>query len=260
MGSRLTIVVGLLEVHVDDTTGNDLGHVIRVKLGGLLEGTASTAIDGVATVLGEEDGDGVVGEEGDDLGVAGLLKGAVTAPLVDVVAPEVDGLRALTAVEVLGHVVADGGIVVGGVANTEPAVLGRVDVGLGVTNGSLDESRGIGVALVVGDLVTGEEADGVVVLGQGVNDRGVAAVQSGAPLGVATDDGLVGRGQVGDDVDASVGEQRHAGVVVGGGVDGVGADHVGAGSSQDGDISLAEGLVGQGVDVVRARGGALGGL
>lgn len=256
----LTIVIGLLEVHVDDTASNDLGHVVRVKLGGLLESTASTAVDSVATVLSEEDRNGVVGEERDDLGVAGLLEGAVTAPLVDVVAPEVDGLGGLATVEVLGHVVADGSIVVGGVTDTQPAVEVVGDVGLGVTNGSLDEGRGVGVALVVGDLVAGEEADGVVVLGQGVDDGGVALVQGSVPLGVAADDGLVGRGQVGDDVDASVGEQRHAGVVVGGGVDGVGTDDVGAGSSQDGDISLAEGLVGERVDVVGAAGGSLGSL
>lgn len=257
-GGGLTVVVVLLEVHVDDTTSDDAGHVVRVELGGLRK-LAVLGTVAVAAVLGEEDGDGVVGEEIDDLAVSGLLEGAVAAPLIDVVAPEVNSLLLVTAVEVVGHQVTDAAIVVGGIADTHPAVGGGVDVGLHVADGGLDEGRGIGVGGVVGDLVATEEADDVLVVLHGVDHVGVALVQIEVPRGRGAVDGLRGGRQVGDDIDTGVGQQVHAGVVVGGGVEGVGTDDIGAGGLQDGNVTLAAGAVRQRVEIVDG-GVTLGGL
>lgn len=240
-----TIVVVLLEVHVDDTAREDVSHIIRVKGGGLLEDTAFSTVGDVATVLGEEDGDGVVLEEVDLVLVAGALDGVFTAPLVDVVAPEVDGLALVAAVEIVRHLGTDLSVVVGGIANTHPTVDVARDVVLGVTDSSLDVGRSVGVGGVVGNLVTGEEADDVAVLAHLVDNGGVALVESDVPPGVVAVDGGGGLGQIADDVDTGIVEELHAGAVVGSRVNGVGTDGVGASGGHDGNITLAGGLVGE---------------
>lgn len=256
---KLTIVVSLLKVHVDDTTAEDSRHLVTIESSGFLEDTVGSTAGQVAAVLGEEDGDRVVGEESGLGVIARLLHGALAAPGVDVVAPEVNGVGLVTAVEVVGHLGADIDVVVGGIADTHPAVLLGLDVGLGVTNSGLDESRGSGVVLGVGDLVTGEEADDVGVLLHLVDHGRVAGVQVGVPAGGVSVDGHGGLAQIREDVDAGSLEQGHAGRVVGRGVDGVGSDHVGAELLQQRDITLAVGLAGQRVDeggVARGAGGA----
>ena len=152
-----TVVVLLLVEHVDDTTAEDAGHLVGVQGFGVIPETALSTTNGVAAVLSEENGDGVVAEEVDLDVKAGLLEAALAAPGVDVVTPVVDGLLLGAAVEVLGHVDADIGVVVGSIADTHPAVavLHLVgDVLLRVTSGSLDERRGVRVGGIVGDLVT----------------------------------------------------------------------------------------------------------
>lgn len=242
-----TIVVFLLEVHVDDTTREDVGHRVRVKSGGLLEDTGFSTAGIVATVLGEEDGDRVVLEEVDLLLVSRSLDGVLAAPLVDVVTPVVDGLILVTAVEVVGDLGTNLGVVVGGIANTNPALDVLLDVVLGVTDSSLDVSGSIGVAGVVGDLVTGEETDDVGVLGHLIDDIGIALEEGDIPPGVVAVDGLGGLGQIADNVDAGVVEELHAGGVVGLRVDGVGTDGVGASGLHDGNITLAGLFVGEGI-------------
>ena len=256
-----TVVVGLLEVHVDNTTRPDRGHLVAVK--GLDIGELA-GCDLVAAVFGEEDGDVVVLEVlGLDV-VAGLGVGRVTAPRVDVVAPEVDGIRAVTAVEVGGHLVADLTIIVGSVTNTDGAVVLVLDVCLHVTDSSLDESAGVGVVGLVGDLVTGKEAKGVVELLHLVDDSGVASVQLVVPLRVIAYDGVIGLGQIGDNVDASVGEHGHALLVVGGGVEGVDTDGVCAELLENGNVTGATSDICERVLVVTAglvgRGAAVGGV
>lgn len=245
---KLTIVVSLLKVHVDDTTAEDSRHLVTIESSGFLEDTVGSAAGQVAAVLGEEDGDRVVGEESGLGVIARLLHGALTAPGVDVVAPEVNGVALVTAVEVVGHLGADIDVVVGGIADTHPAVLLGLDVGLGVTDSGLDKGRSRGVVLGVGHLVTGEEANDVGVLLHLVDDGRVAGVQVGVPAGGVTVDGHGGLAQIGEDVDAGGLEQRHTGRVVGRGVDGVGSDHVCAELLQQRDITLAVGLAGEGVD------------
>ena len=57
--SKLTVVVGLLEIHVHDTTGPDGSHVVTKDSTNLSE---LTGLNGVATILSEESRDGVVRE------------------------------------------------------------------------------------------------------------------------------------------------------------------------------------------------------
>ena len=243
-----TIIVLLLEVHVDDATREDIGHLVRVKSLGFLEDTALSTAGGVATVLGEEDGDGVVAEEVNLILVSGTLDGVLAAPLVDVITPVVDGLVLVTAVEVVGDLGTNLGVVVGGIANTHPALDVLLDVVLGVTDSSLDVSRSVGVGGIVGDLVTGEETDDVGVLAHLIDDIGVALEEGGIPPGVVAVDGEGGLGQIADNVDAGVVEKLHASGVILGGIDGVGTDGIGAGGLHDGNITLAGLRVGEGIE------------
>ena len=236
-GGDETVFVGFLVVHVDDTAGPDIGHLVTVQDGniGELAGT-----DFVATVLGEEGGDRVVCEFLGALLVAGCLEGGVTAPLVDVVTEEVDGVGGFVADQVVGDGFADGGIVIGGVTDGEGAtVILLLDVGLHVADGGLDVCHRVGVVDLVGDFVSGEEADDVGVLGEGIDDLGVASEEIRVPGRVVRYDGFAGRGQIGDEVDTGIGEGGHTLIVVLAGVDGVGTDNVGAQLGQVGNIALA---------------------
>lgn len=76
--------------------------------------------------------------------------------------------------------------------------------------------------------------------------------------GVAVD-GQARLAEVGDDVDASIVEKLHAGRMVRGRVNGVGADDVGAEIGQERDITLAVGLAAERVDKGRIGGRGAGG-
>lgn len=238
------VVVGFLEVHVNDTAGPDVGH------GGAVQGVnfgELAGLHGVAAVFGEEDRHRVVFEFLSARLVARGLVAGVTAPGVDVVAPEVDAFVAVLAVEVISHVDTDIRVIVGGIADTNGTVALLLDVGLHVADGRLDESAGIGVVSGVGHLVTGEEAKGVVVLGHLVDNRDVPGVQLSVPLRVAAVNGFIGLRKIGHDVDACVGQCIHTLRVILGRVDGVHTDRVGAEFLHDRNVTLAGRRVGQGV-------------
>lgn len=178
------------------------------------------------------------------------LERALTTPLVDVVTPEVNSAGlVLAAVEVVGQVVSGLGVVIGSIPDTEPAakVLG-LDVGLGVPHGGLDEGRGGGVGLVVGDLVAGEEADRVRILAEVVDDPLVPGEEVRVPARVIALNRLAGDAEVCDHVDACVGEGVHARLVVGRWVDGVDTNRVGAQLLQEWDVTRAAGRIRQRVD------------
>lgn len=124
-----------------------------------------------------------------------------------------------------------------------------LDVCLGVTNSSLDESAGVGGVLGVRDLVTGEETKSVGVVGKSIDNGNVALVQVVVPGRVVTVDGGIGGGKIRHDVDASICEHVHTGIVVLGRVDGVDTDSVGAQSLKVRNITCASRFVGQGVGV-----------
>ena len=249
----LTVFVHLLEVLVHDAAGPHGGHLVAEQRGRVVKGARRRL---VAAVLGEEDGHVVVGEL---LGAVGVARGlelvvaVVATPGVDVVAEEVDGAVGGPAVDVVAHGLADGGAVVGCVADADGPVVLLLDVRLHVAHGGFHEGDGVGGADVVGHLVAGEEAERVGVLGHQVHHGRVARVQRVVPRRVGPVDADVGRAQVGDDVDAGRLQRRHALVVVLGGVDGVHADGVGGQLRQVGDVALAGGAVGQRVDELVAR-------
>lgn len=246
-----TVIVGLLVVHVDDTTAEGASHVIRVQGGGFVKDTVGSAVV-VATILGKEYRDRVVLKEFNLLIIAGLLHRALSTPRVDVVTPEINRLFDSVAVEVVGNLSANILVIVGGVANTKPSgnLLVVLYVGLGVSNSGLDKGRGSGIVLSVGDLVSSKEADDVGVLGKLINDSRVTLKQGSVPLRSVAVDGIVGLAEIRHDVNAGILQQLHAGLVVGLGVDGVGSNDVGAELLEKRDITLANSLIGERVDVV----------
>lgn len=246
-----SVVVGLLEVHVHDTTGPDVGHVRTVDGLDLLE---RSWLHLVTSVLGEEDGDAQVLVLRGDVGVAGLLERRLTAPFVHVDTEEVCSDRRVAAGKVVGQVDTDGNVVVGGVADRNASVVHLLDVGLGVTNGGLDVGRGGGVVDLVGDLVTSKETQDVGVVGELVDDSGVSGEQVDVPLGVVSVDGLVWLRQVGNDIDAGVGQCVHTLGVVERRVQCVHSDDVGLQLLHVGDVSGAHREVAQGVHERRAAG------
>lgn len=251
-----TVVICFLEVHVHDSSTDNRSHLVTIKCLDLGE---HSWLNLVAAVLGEEDWDVEALELLDDLIIAGFSVRGVTAPRVDVVSPEVNGFLFLIAVEVGGHVFADLSVVVGCIADTHWTVFLILDVGLHITDGSLNESTGIGVGAVVGDLVTGKETNDIRVLGHLVNDGGVAGIQDIIPLGVIADDGSAGLRKVGHNVDASILEQLHTLLVVLLGVDSVHTDGVGLQLLHQGDITLAGLYVCKGILVaVISAAGAIG--
>mgnify|MGYP005989074053 FL=1 len=250
-----TVVVGFLEVHVDDTTAEDIGHLLVVVQSiGLLKNTALSTVGQVAAVLGKEDGHVVVLEELDLVRVTRSLHGVLAAPRVDVVAPEINGILRVTAVEVVGNFLANILVIVGGITNTHPATALALDVLLAVTDGSLDVGGGRGVGGVVANLVTGEETDNVGVLAHLVDDGLVAVEKLSVPLGVVAVDGEHRLAQIGNDVDVVLVEQLHALAVILLRVNGVGSDDVGAELSKKRNITLASLSIGQRVLVLLGGG------
>ena len=100
---------------------------------------------------------------------------------------------------------------------------------LHVTGDGLDVGSGVVVVRVVDDLVTGEEGEGVVVLGERYRwwrrcTGGRRRCRRCAGLG--TVEGVLGSVDIEDQVDAGIGEGVHALVVVLGVVDRVDTDGV----------------------------------
>ena len=237
--------------HVDNTTGPDTSHLGAVKSTNFGEFAGAGS---VAAVLGKEDRDVVLLELlGADV-EAGLLERRITAPRVDVVAPEVNGVLALSAIEEAGEVLTDVSIIVGSISDTDGAVVLGLDVGLSVTDCCLDESAGERVVGLVGHLVTGEETESVVVLHQLVDDAGVTGEERRGPLCLVTVDRVAGLGQVCHNVDAGIGEGVHAVLVVLLGVDGIDTDRVGLELLEVLDVALAGSAVGKGVGDVKTLG------
>lgn len=246
----LTKVVLFLEVLVDHSSAPNLVHLVAVQNSGLLPDSRLAATRVVAAILREESWHRVVRKGLCPLLIPTRLKSALATPLVDVVTPEVNSASlVLAAVEIVGQVISRLRVIVSGIADTEPSakVLG-LDVGLGIPDGGLDERRGGGVGLVVGDLVAGEEADRVRILAEVVNHALVPREEVRVPAGVVSLDRLAWHAQVCYHVDARVCQSVHAYLVVSRGVDGVDADRVGAQLLQERDITRAARRVRQRVD------------
>jgi hypothetical protein len=181
---RAEAVLGfLLGVFVDETAGVDGGHVGVVEG---LDGAEGTGV-GVAAVLGEagievsmrascelcefnlQERNAVVAVLLDLLVPAGLLEGRRVTPRVVVESVEVAALVVGAAVHVLGHLEAVALDIGGGVTDGDLAVATAADVLPQVTSDGLDVGRAVAGLVIVNDLVTGEEEEGVVVVCEGVN-------------------------------------------------------------------------------------------
>ena len=253
-----TVVVDFLEVHVDDTTTPDIIHLGTEENGNIGE-LARTGVD--TAIFREEGGNGVVLEFLGPFAVSGLLEGGVTAPLIDVVTIHVDRGLSVTAGQVVGQIGTDGSVVVGGVSDGQRLTVALfLDVRFHITNGGLDVGNRVGVVLVIGNFISGEETNDVGVFGKSVNDLGIASEQGGVPLGIVADDRFGWRGKIANQVDTGIIQGLHALVVVLGRVEGVGPDDIGAQLGQVGNITLAAVRIRERVDVVFlvGTGGAVG--
>jgi len=121
-----------------------------------------------------------------------------------------------------------------------------------ISGDSLDVRSSAGGGVVVDDLVAGEEGQGVGVVGKGVHgSKDVLEV-----LGVVRDKGRstvegVERGvDIENEVNASIGQSAHAGIMVGAVVNGVDADRVDSQFLELDNISCAGGFVCDGIDKV----------
>lgn len=214
-----------MKIHVHDPSGPDRAHLRAVE--GLHLGER-TRLDLVASVLGEKGRDRVRRELLSARTVAGLSVRGVAAPRIDVLAPKVDRVHLITAVEVVGDVYSDAGIVVGCISDTDGAIVLLLDIRLHIADGSLDKGARICVTGGVRNLVAGEEAEDIGVSGHGVDHACVAGIQRVVPLGIIAIDGLVWSRKIGNDIDAGVGQRGHRGIVVGGGVERVDTNDVGS--------------------------------
>lgn len=240
-----TVSVGLDRVLVGNATGEDSGHVGGVKSGNLAPGTLVLN----AAVLGQEQGDAVT-RVLFDLGLpARLFKVRRVAPGVVVEGKEVGTRAVVAAVEVLELLDNVLGHIGGGVSGRDGAVAAGVDVVLDVTGDSTDIRGGAGGLLVVDDLVAAEEKQGVGVVGEGVHggEDGLQVLLVVRLVGISTVERELGRVHVQGQVDARVGEEAHALIVVLRVVDGVHTDGVDAELLEVRDVPLETGDVDQGV-------------
>lgn len=232
-----TVLVASLGVLVDETAGVDGGHLGGVEGLDLLE---LAGVD-VATVLGEEEGETVTGEVLNLLVPAGGGEGRGVAPGVVVEGEEVTALIIGTAVHVLGHLETVGVDISGRVTDGDLTELASAEVSTHVTGDGLDVRSGLGGGTVVDDLVTGEEGQGVVVLGEllhGGEDVLEVDIVVGH-LGLGTVDGVLGGVDIENKVDAGLSEGSHALIVVLGVIDRVHTDGVQAQFLEVLDVTLA---------------------
>jgi len=88
-------------VHIDNSTRPDVRHLLAIQGSDLSEETRTHF---VTAVLSEKHGDIEVLELFGTNVVAGFREAGFSAPRIDVVAPEVDGIFAISTVEVVGEV------------------------------------------------------------------------------------------------------------------------------------------------------------
>jgi len=201
INANQTVVVGLLVVHVDNTSRPDTGHVARVKSLDLGE---LSWLNLVTSVLREENWNTQVLVLRGDVQVTRGLEGGSTTPFIHVNTEEISSLILITASKVVSQVNSDLDVVVTGVSHRNGSVALFLNVGLGVSDSSLDVSGSIGVGGFVGDLVTSKETHHVGVVVELVHHVGVSGQQVQVPLRVGSVDGEIWLGQVGNHIDASL--------------------------------------------------------
>ena len=244
IGNQLTELVLFFKVHVHDASRPHTRHLASVQSADFGEKTRTRC---VAAILGKEDRHIVLCKILGLLVVAGLRVGRVATPRIDVVTPEVNGILGFAAIEVVGHVFTDGSVIVGGIPDTDRAVVLALDVGLGVANSGFDESTSYCVVRLVGYLIAGKETERVVIFDQLVNNAGVAFVELDSPSRVVSINRGSGLGQICNDVDACVCECVHAGTVVLGRIDSIYTNRVGRDLLKVFNVALACCAIGKGI-------------
>lgn len=257
-----TVVVVLLGVLIHQTTGEGLGHLLAVQGLHLSE---ETGVNLVAAVLGEEDGNGSVGEVlGQDVVAAGLV-GSVTAPRVGVEAEEVNarvsGVLQVT-FEVVSGVGQDGTDIGSRVTDGDGAVGILRDVVLHVTNDRANVGRSQPGGILVDNLVAGEETENIVKVLECLDDtKDLLEVEMavGSP-GLHAVESTIGQGRVDveDDVNTGRVEDGNALVVVEVGLDVVDTDSVDAQHLHQSRVTLANRGITQRVALLVDRVGTTG--
>jgi hypothetical protein len=162
-----SVVVGLLGVFVDKTTGEDTAHLGAVESGNLSELTRRRL---VATVLGEEHGDRVVGVVLHLCLPVGGGERRLTAPRVVVDSKEVTtSIRIVSTVEVGGHLETVLLNVGSTVTNRDGPEVARLDVLPHISGHGLDVGGRGSRGDVVDDLVGREKGQGVVIFGEDID-------------------------------------------------------------------------------------------
>ena len=196
-----------------------------------------------------QNGDAVVGELLYlDVPARRLVRRGI-APGVVVETEKVAADRVVAAVHVIGHLVAVGLNVGGGVADGDLAETTGVHVRLEVTSDGLNVRSAVSRLVIVDDFVAREEQQSVVVLGEHLDgsEQALEVDLVVRLLRVRTVNRVLGRVDIESQVDASVGEETHAGVVVSTVVNSVDTDGVDAELLELGDVTLAALLISNGV-------------
>jgi len=220
---RLTIVIRLLEVHVNNPTGPYTGHVVTIDG---LDFCELTGLDCVASILGEESRHRVIGKFHSPLIIARFGVGGSAAPRVNVVSPEIDGISSITTVEVVCQIQTDACIVIGSITHADGSVVFGLDICLHVTNRGLHESTGGGVVDFVRDLITGEKAKDVCIVGHSINDGGIISEEFGVPFWRVSVDRGRWVGKILDNVNSVLLQKAHAGTVIERGINGIDPDDI----------------------------------
>lgn len=198
-----------------------------------------TRLGRVATSLGEEDRDAVVGGILLQEHIPRLVVVGVAAPLVGIEREEVKVVRTVSrASHVILQVRSQFRDVGCRVANRDIAVALVVTVRLHIAGGRLDIGCSNAVRACGQHLVSNEETSDVVIALESIHDLLVCRVLTLCPCRRRCDD-VCGEGvQIDPSVDSCVGERAHAAVVVGRRVYVVHADGVGAEGLHEGGIEL----------------------
>ena len=167
-----------MEVHVNDTTGPDVGHFIGENGTNFSE---LSWLNFVTTIFREEDWNCQICKFFSSVFVTRGLEGLRTTPFVHVNTIEISLDIVITTSEEICRWNSGVCIIVSRVTNRDISVTLLRNVRLHVSDCSLDVRCRIGVGGVGDNFVTCEETKNVIILLHHVNDTGVSFVQRKIP-------------------------------------------------------------------------------
>ena len=202
---------------------------------------------------GLQDGETVSSEVLHLLVPAGSGEGRWVAPRVVVEGEEITALIIGTTVHVLGHLLAVRVDISSRVSDRNGTVSTASDVLSHITSDGLDIGRSWGGKIIVDNLVTREEGQGVGVVRKRIN-RGEDVLEVNRVVGwvgIGSVQGVEGSVDIEDQVDTCSCQLGHAVIVVGCVVNSVDTDGVDAQLLELCDITLASGCICDWVDQIR---------